>query len=202
MVLGSAFTNTGERMVRSLRFFSSTTPAKLLIVKLDRAALRTTGPLNITWDLTLVSCTSPHARLLKSFWHSYLRPWSRENAGVDPPACSLPQLEGQWGDQKKARDEVGSWEAMSTLHSSHQCFPLWPQWPNQVALWALFNPHLCQSAFSPGTRRWCPSLFEFVTNKSTKSLSMGCLGGNQDLPTFKEISRRSFRNTCVWFFFL
>lgn len=48
MVLGSAFTNTGERMVRSLRFFSSTTPAKLLIVKLDRAALRTTGPLNIT----------------------------------------------------------------------------------------------------------------------------------------------------------
>lgn len=47
-MLGTAFINTDERMVSYLRFLSTTTPAKLLIGKLDRDALRTTGPLNIT----------------------------------------------------------------------------------------------------------------------------------------------------------
>lgn len=44
MVLGSAFTNTDERMVRSLRFFSSTIPAKFLIGKLE-VLLRQLNPL-------------------------------------------------------------------------------------------------------------------------------------------------------------
>lgn len=111
--------------------------------------------------------------MLGSFFCA-LFPWVK--LGVGLPACPLQQQEGQWRDQKEARGGQGA----SERRRPHTC-TLLPGCPSDHSGLTGWPCGLCSTLTcvrappSLGLGGGVHPCFDFVTNWSPKSLTMGCL---------------------------